>query len=174
MVLLAAALPAQTTQQSGTSKKSSSASHKTTSHKTAATSKKKSGTSVSKSSSKANVQNVKCAKGKKGCKATKKVRGQQAIDGERAREIQAALIREHYLDGEPTGNFDERTKQALMKYQQDNGWQNKVVPDSRALIKLGLGPSKQGLLNPESAAMASPMELGTEHEIPGGATPSRK
>jgi hypothetical protein len=27
------------------------------------------------------------------------------------------------------------------KLQGDNGWQTKLVPDSRALIKLGLGPS---------------------------------
>jgi hypothetical protein len=27
------------------------------------------------------------------------------------------------------------------KLQADNGWQTKLVPDSRALIKLGLGPS---------------------------------
>jgi peptidoglycan hydrolase-like protein with peptidoglycan-binding domain len=80
------------------------------------------------------------------------------------------LIREHYLDGEPTGSFDERTKSALQKFQKDNGWQTKVIPDSRALIKLGLGPSKDGLLNPESAAIATPHELGTEREIPGGAT----
>ena len=98
----------------------------------------------------------------------KKVRGQQTIQSDRTREIQAALIREHYLDGEPSGSFDAATKSALQKFQRDNGWQTKVIPDSRALIKLGLGPSKDGLLNPESAAIASPYELGTEREIPGG------
>ncbi len=154
---------------------SSSSSHKSssTAHRSS-TSKKSTSHSAKKSSSKAHVQTVACKKGRK-CKATvKKVRGQQGIESDRAREIQSALIREHYMDGEPSGVFDDRTKQALMKYQQDNGWQNKVVPDSRALIKLGLGPSKDGLLNPESAALASPQELGTEREIPGGATPSRK
>jgi hypothetical protein len=39
--------------------------------------------------------------------------------------------------------------------QRDNHWQTKVLPDARALIKLGLGPSPQNLLNPESAALAS-------------------
>jgi len=103
---------------------------------------------------------------------TKKARGQKAIDSERTRAIQAALIREHYLDGELSGNFDQRTKEALQRFQKDNGWQSKVIPDSRALIKLGLGPSKDGLLNPESAAVASPYELGTEREIPGGSAPT--
>jgi hypothetical protein len=103
----------------------------------------------------------------------KKARGQQAIDPDRAREIQAALIREHYLDGDPSGVWDTETKQALVKFQADNGWQTKIVPDSRALIKLGLGPSREGLLNPESAAFSSPHELGVETEIPGGALPQR-
>lgn len=76
-------------------------------------------------------------------------RGQQAMDAQRTRQIQEALVREKYLSGEATGTWDDRSKQAMMKYQADNGWQTKVVPDSRALIKLGLGPSYDGL-NPDS------------------------
>ncbi|HET9838042.1 MAG TPA: peptidoglycan-binding domain-containing protein [Candidatus Angelobacter sp.] len=85
-----------------------------------------------------------------------KRKGQQAIKPDRAMEIQQALIREHYLSGEPTGVWDTRTQAALVKYQADNGWQTKVVPDSRALIKLGLGPnySAQTLLNPSPASSA--------------------
>ena len=95
-------------------------------------------------------------KSKKGKKpAAKKVRGQRAIDEQRARQIQSALIREHYLDGEPSGQWDQRTKDAMQKLQAANGWQTKTVPDSRALIKLGLGPSKDNLINPETAATAS-------------------
>ena len=78
--------------------------------------------------------------------------GQQAIKEDRAREIQAALIRQHYLTGEPSGVWDARTKQAMAKYQQDRGWQTKKLPDARALIQLGLGPNHDGLLNPESVA----------------------
>jgi hypothetical protein len=29
----------------------------------------------------------------------------------------------------------------MEKLQADNGWQTKIVPDSRAIIKLGLGPN---------------------------------
>ena len=83
-------------------------------------------------------------------------RGQQAIDSERAHEIQEALIRQHYLNGEPSGHWDAATELALRKFQGDQGWQTKTVPDSRALIKLGLGPSKDGLLNPESAMTTTP------------------
>jgi peptidoglycan hydrolase-like protein with peptidoglycan-binding domain len=62
--------------------------------------------------------------------------------------IQSALIREHYLTGEPTGVWDEASKDAMLRYQAANGWQTKITPDSRALIKLGLGPDHKGLLNP--------------------------
>lgn len=110
----------------------------------------------------------------KSVKSVKKARGQQSIDSDRTREIQAALIREHYLQGEPSGSFDSDTKAALTKFQADNHWQTKVLPDSRALIKLGLGPSHEGLLNPESAAISAPHELGMEKEIPGGATAPHK
>lgn len=103
----------------------------------------------------------------------KKPRGQQVIDSERTRAIQAALIREHYMSGEPTGEWDASTKAACTKFQSDNGWQTKVIPDSRALIKLGLGPSREGLLNPETAAMGAPHELGVEKEIPGASAPHK-
>src|SRR5579875_3480901 len=68
------------------------------------------------------------------------IQGQRGIDGDRAREIQEALIREHYLTGPASGQWDASTEAALQKYQADNGWQTKLTPDSRALIKLGLGP----------------------------------
>jgi peptidoglycan hydrolase-like protein with peptidoglycan-binding domain len=80
-----------------------------------------------------------------------RLRGQKAIDGERVRQIQEALIREHYLKGEPSGKWDESTQLAMHRYQADQGWQSKTVPDSRALIRLGLGPDTGHLLNPESA-----------------------
>jgi hypothetical protein len=96
-------------------------------------------------------------KGKR--KASWKKKGQQGINSERATEIQQALIREKYLTGEPTGIWDARTQAALVKYQGDNGWQTKVVPDSRALIKLGLGPNYSAeLLNgqPKASPAATP------------------
>ena len=94
------------------------------------------------------------SKNSRGKKGSKK-RGQQVIDSTRAREIQAALIREHYLDGEPSGAWDAPTQAAMQRYQTDQGWQSKTIPDSRALIKLGLGPNNDHLLNPESAMTTS-------------------
>jgi hypothetical protein len=89
-------------------------------------------------------------------KKRKAARGQQKIDAGRAQSIQEALIREHYLTGEPTGKWNQASEDAMRRYQADHGWQTKTVPDSRALIKLGLGPSKDHLLNPESAMTTSP------------------
>lgn len=94
-------------------------------------------------------------KGKKSRKASWR-RGQQKIDPKRARDIQEALIREHYLEGTPSGVWNDASQKAMERYQADNGWQTKVIPDSRALIKLGLGPDHQHLLNPESAMTTAP------------------
>lgn len=97
----------------------------------------------------------KSSHGKKG-----KKRGQQAIDSTRARQIQEALIREHYMQGAPSGTWDATTQAAMQKFQADQGWQSKTTPDSRALIKLGLGPNNDHLLNPESAMTSAPATGG--------------
>jgi hypothetical protein len=77
------------------------------------------------------------------------------------------------MTGEPTGVWDQSSKEAMVKFQSDNGWQTKITPDSRALIKLGLGPDHKGLLNPETANIPSPHELGVDSRTqPGGAADS--
>ena len=102
-------------------------------------------------------------KNKKARKTAKsRKRGQQKIDSSRAREIQEALIREHYLEGTASGTWDAKSQSAMQRYQSDNGWQSKTVPDSRALIKLGLGPNHDHLLNPESAMTSQPEPLHAE------------
>ena len=62
---------------------------------------------------------------------------------DRATEIQSALIKQGYLSGTPSGRWDSDSVAAMQKLQGDNGWQTKITPDSRALIKLGLGPQPQ-------------------------------
>jgi peptidoglycan hydrolase-like protein with peptidoglycan-binding domain len=103
------------------------------------------------------------AKHRKGPKKTSwKSKGQQGIQPERAKEIQTALIREKYLSGEPSGVWDSRTQEAITKYQADHGWQSKVTPDSRALIKLGLGPnySSSEMINPVAKPAAVTANAG--------------
>jgi hypothetical protein len=161
-VSLAAA--ADTTTSTTTSSKKTptshpSATHATSSHTTnsqtkSETTKSHSTTSTAHATSKRTTAHS--SHGKKTTKSSKK-RGQQAIDSDRARQIQEALIREHYLSGEPSGSWDNTTQAAMQRYQADQGWQNKTTPDSRALIKLGLGPSNDHLLNPDSAMTSSTM-----------------
>ena len=75
----------------------------------------------------------------------------QGMASERATQIQTALIKAGYLSGEPSGTWDSESIAAMQKLQGDNGWQTKLTPDSRALIKLGLGPQQ----SPVPTAQAS-------------------
>jgi hypothetical protein len=100
-------------------------------------------------------------------KKHKFVPGQRQIEPERAKEIQDALIREHYLSSPASGEWDETTEAAMQKFQADHGWQTKLTPDSRALIKLGLGPhdaaDAQAGSSPSAGTSADP-----GHTAPAG------
>ena len=82
--------------------------------------------------------------------------GPRAMEPERATEIQTALIKSGYLSGEASGHWDTQTEAAMQKLQNDNGWQTKIIPDSRAIIKLGLGPTQDSGLSNTSASIAGP------------------
>src|SRR5208283_1494288 len=122
-------------------------------------------------SSPTSAQKSRSSRGRKGSKQVARKRGQQVIDSERAREIQTALIREHYMQGQPSGSWDAATQEAMQRYQADQGWQSKTTPDSRALIKLGLGPSHDHLLNPENAMTAAPAVPATAVPVPKTGAP---
>jgi len=77
-----------------------------------------------------------------------------SISPERATQIQTALIKAGYMNGSPSGAWDAPTQAAMEKLQADNGWQTKLVPDSRAIIKLGLGSST----SPATVLATSPTE----------------
>ena len=79
-----------------------------------------------------------------------KPRTANGISPERTSAIQSALVRAGYLK-EASGKWDSDTQAAMEKLQADNGWQVKLVPDARALIKLGLGPGS----DPEANGYAS-------------------
>jgi len=106
---------------------------------------------------------------KKKTASSHQIHGQRQIDSARATEIQSALIREHYLSGSPTGAWDAESQAAMTKFQADQGWQTKITPDSRALIKLGLGPNQEsGKLQPgDQASLPS-----TNASVPHGASGS--
>ena len=157
--LIVPAASARQDSDSGTQgKKSSTAketSHTKSSAKSSTATKSKTGSTHSTSGKKHSSR-----------KKSARVRGQEKIDSGRAQAIQEALIREHYLNGEATGTWNQQTEDALRKYQADRGWQSKTVPDSRAIISLGLGPSKDHLLNPESAMTTVPDRPRSETVTP--------
>jgi hypothetical protein len=84
------------------------------------------------------------------------------MDTERATQIQQALIKSGYMTGEPSGKWDSTSIAAMQKLQSDNGWQTKIMPDSRALIKLGLGPGAEASAGSSlSASAATPATAQT-------------
>lgn len=89
-----------------------------------------------------------------------------SIDSERATQIQNALIKAGYLTGVPSGTWDSTTQAAMEKLQSDNGWQTKLVPDSRAIIKLGLGSN-----NTQANVLSA--TSGDELETPAAAEPAQ-
>jgi hypothetical protein len=131
------------------------ASNQSTSTKTTASTSSHKSHSASSSSSGVKNSPSKTS-GKRSRRKSSRLRGQQKIDSERAQAIQEALIREHYMTGDATGTWNQASEDAMRRYQAAHGWQSKTVPDSRALISLGLGPSKDHLLNPESAMTTVP------------------
>lgn len=84
-----------------------------------------------------------------------KAPSQRGIDDTRATQIQSSLIKSGYLSGQPSGHWDAQTEAAMQKFQSDNGWQTKLIPDSRAIIKLGLGPSQDSAVPASAPAAAS-------------------
>lgn len=90
---------------------------------------------------------------------------QRAIDDARATEIQQALLKAGYLTGSPSGHWDAATIAAMTKLQSANGWQTKLVPDSRALIKLGLGPSAAPPEPEEPASATNTASLGSSRTM---------
>jgi peptidoglycan hydrolase-like protein with peptidoglycan-binding domain len=59
---------------------------------------------------------------------------------ERVQEIQQALIRDGYMEGDATGEWDARTRDAMLKFQASHGFPPTGLPEAKSLMKLGLGP----------------------------------
>jgi peptidoglycan hydrolase-like protein with peptidoglycan-binding domain len=164
---LASVVSATTTSKKKSTHKNSTVSQEHTTKAHAKEARKVGSTAHAKSARTSHASKSKHAK--KTVKSSWKSHGQHGIDSDRTRQIQEALIRQNYLSGEADGNWDSRTQDAMRRYQEDHGWQSKVLPDSRALIKLGLGPDHSGVLNPETAAV-SPYATGTPSATPAAAT----
>ncbi len=62
------------------------------------------------------------------------------LDPDRVKEIQLALTREGYLQGDPTGEWDSNTREAMLRYQTMHGFPATGLPEAKSLMKMGLGP----------------------------------
>ena len=62
---------------------------------------------------------------------------------ERYKEIQQALQQKGYLNGEPTGTWNQDSIDALRRFQQDQKLESTGKIDSLSLIALGLGPKHE-------------------------------
>lgn len=102
----------------------------------------------------------------KASKVAAKHTGQRSIDDTRATEIQQALVRSGYLT-DVSGHWDSATETAMQKYQSDNGWQTKLMPDSRAIIKLGLGPNQTSSNSTTDVSSAAPQTVAESYSQAG-------
>lgn len=81
---------------------------------------------------------------------------QLAPDPARIREIQEALARQGFYQGEPSGKWDESTTAAMKAFQQSNNLTPTGKIEALSLQKLGLGSATAGMAPPESKTPPAP------------------
>lgn len=92
---------------------------------------------------------------------------------DRVEQIQQALIEAGALHGKPTGLWDAETRDAMSRYQAENGFGVTGLPDAKSLMKLGLGPHPlPESLNPSRASASSPAAGADPPSSPESSTPS--
>jgi peptidoglycan hydrolase-like protein with peptidoglycan-binding domain len=75
---------------------------------------------------------------------------------ERIQEIQQALAQAGYLVEQANGRWDDQTRDAMRRFQNDHGFPGTGLPEAKSLMKLGLGPHPLPVdLDPSAAAKAS-------------------
>jgi peptidoglycan hydrolase-like protein with peptidoglycan-binding domain len=81
---------------------------------------------------------------------------QKAPTADRISEIQTALSRGGYFEGNPNGKWDSNTVAAMQKFQSANGLNSSGKIDATTLQKLGLGSSTAGLNAPKPPKKSDP------------------
>jgi peptidoglycan hydrolase-like protein with peptidoglycan-binding domain len=120
-----------------TSKKKSSGAKTNASKKSAGTK------SASKKSASKKTASAKKKSSKKGRTATTWRNRQLHPTPERYLEIQRALASKGYLNGEPSGVWDDASVEALRTFQREQNLEPSGKLDSLSLIALGLGPKHE-------------------------------
>jgi hypothetical protein len=98
---------------------------------------------------------------------------QKAPTPARISEIQGALGRGGYYQGEPNGRWDSNTVSALQKFQSDNGMNASGKLDAPSLQKLGLGSSTAGVDAPKPLSHTSPAPANTTSASAPAVDPAR-
>ncbi|MGD0402950.1 MAG: peptidoglycan-binding domain-containing protein [Candidatus Acidiferrales bacterium] len=80
---------------------------------------------------------------------------QRAPTPARISEIQAALARDGYYQGQPNGKWDSNTIAAMQKFQSGNGLEASGKLNAPSLQKLGLGSSVAGVSAPKPVQPAT-------------------
>jgi peptidoglycan hydrolase-like protein with peptidoglycan-binding domain len=130
------------------------------------------------SSSSAPASSTTAAKKKKSSKkhhASKREPTQKVPTPERISEIQSALARNGYYQGNPNGKWDSNTISAIQKFQSENGLSNSGKIDAPSLQKLGLGSGTAGVdapkpLTPKPATSTPASAASTSAVTPPAAT----
>jgi Putative peptidoglycan binding domain len=95
---------------------------------------------------------------------------QQAPTPDRITEIQSALARGGYYQGDPTGKWDDSTVSAMEKFQSANGIEPNGKIDAPSLQKLGLGSDIAGVSAPRPVIPAN--TTGPSTSLPAVAVPA--
>jgi len=81
---------------------------------------------------------------------------QKAPTPDRISEIQTALSRGGYFEGDPNGKWDSNTVAAMQKFQSANGLNSSGKIDATTLQKLGLGSGTAGVDAPKPLKKSDP------------------
>jgi peptidoglycan hydrolase-like protein with peptidoglycan-binding domain len=104
---------------------------------------------------------------------TKREPTQKAPTPARISEIQSALARGGYYNGNPNGRWDSNTVAAMQKFQSSNGLDPTGNLNALSLQKLGLGSSVAGVSAPTAVTPPSPAaSTAPAHTVPSQASPS--
>ena len=95
---------------------------------------------------------------------------------ERLAEIQQALVAKGYFNGQPSGEWNNDSTEALKKFQDDQSLKATGKLNSLSLIALGLGPTHNPLgtlpvVTPPVAGPEAPGAEGDEQELVTPASP---
>ena len=99
---------------------------------------------------------------------------QKAPTPARISEIQSALARNGYYQGQPNGKWDSNTVSAMQKFQSGNGLEPSGKLNALSLQKLGLGSSVAGVSAPKPVqpAGSKPPASPTSSTAPASAPQS--